>query len=150
MRNRFALTTAVLLGVLVAGVWAQPPWARSAGRGGDGFQGYWIGVDPTDGGDARRSLVRLENGSFALAARDSFFHLCDGTDRGFGSFDDGVLTGPDEIESNTLTLRCFNTNVSVLLRVRFELIGKALMIETATTPEGNLVSRIVFHRVSQD
>jgi hypothetical protein len=39
-----------------------------------------MGVDPVDGGDARRSLVRRSDGKYALAARDSVLTLCDSTD----------------------------------------------------------------------
>jgi hypothetical protein len=108
-----------------------------------------MGVDPVDGGDARRSLVRLESGLFALAARDSVLTLCDGTDRGFASFDDGVVTGRNVIQSNSLTIRCTNNGASVLLHVRYELIRSCLMAEVTTTPNGTPISTILFHRVSR-
>ena len=123
---------------------ADPP-----AKGRHGFQGYWMGVDPTDGGDARRSLIQLENGKFALAARDSVLTLCGGTDRGFASFDDGELVGKNELESNSLTIQCFNTGASVVLHVRFELVDHDVMLEHATLENGTPVSTIVFHRVSE-
>ena len=84
MPRYLALFTTILLAV-VLGVqaWAQPKKAAA------GFQGYWMGVDPLDGGDSRRSLVQQSDGTFALAGRDSVLTLCDGTDRGFVRFDDG-------------------------------------------------------------
>jgi hypothetical protein len=109
-----------------------------------------MGVDPVDGGDARRSLVQLENGRFALAARDSVLTLCDGTDRGFASFDDGEMVGRHVLQSNTLTIACTNNGASVVLHVRYELLGNGLMIEHTTRPDGSLVSTIVFHRVSSE
>jgi hypothetical protein len=146
MRRHLALlAVAALVTVLVARVWAQPP-----GRTTREFQGYWMGVDPVDGGDARRSLVRLPNGRYALAARDSVLSLCDGTDRGFGSFDDGEVVDRNVLQSNTLALRCFNNGASVVLHVRFELIDDGLMSEVATRTDGSPVSTIVFHKVSQD
>jgi hypothetical protein len=36
----------------------------------------------------------------------------------------------------------------VLLHVRYQLFGDAVMIEETTTQTGNPVSRIVFHKVS--
>ena len=108
-----------------------------------------MGVDPVDGGDARRSIVQLDNGKFALAARDSVLTLCDSTDRGLGTFDDGELVGRNQLRSNNLTLRCFNNGASVTLHVTFELIGNGLMVEVATLANGTPVSTIVFHKVSQ-
>jgi len=143
-----------LLGAMVATValaglaWAQP--ARPPGKPASGFQGYWMGVDPVDGGDARRSLVQLPTGRFALAARDSMLSLCDSTDRGFGSFDDGELVSRTVLTSDALTLKCFNNGASVTLHVRFELIGEHLMTEIATLADGRPVSTIVFHRVSEE
>jgi hypothetical protein len=151
MRRHMVLSTLVVLGgALVAHVWAQPPWVQPPGRISLGFQGYWMGVDPVDGGDSRRSLMRLANGRFALAARDSVLTLCDGTDRGFASFDDGTLVGRNVLQSNTLTIECFNNGASVVLHVRYELVEHDLMVEVTTRPDGTPVSTIVFHKVSQD
>ena len=78
-----------------------------------------MGVDPVDGGDSRRSLLPLASGKFALAGRDTVLTLCDGTDRGFASFDDGEVVGRNVRQSNTLTIKCFNTGALVVLRARF-------------------------------
>jgi hypothetical protein len=151
MRRNLALViVAVLGGVLVARVWAQPPWVQPPGKAAQGFEGYWMGVDPVDGGDARRSLIQVEKGRYALAARDSVLTLCDGTDRGFASFDDGVVVSKSVMESNTLTIQCFNVSVSVVLRVRYELVGNGLMVEDTTTQDGTPVSTIVLHKVSTE
>jgi hypothetical protein len=149
MRRHLSLMTIAILGtVLVAGVWAQPPWAQGQGKQVQSFQGYWMGIDPVDGGDARRSFVQLENGRFALAARDTVFTLCDGTEHGFGSFDDGVVVGRKVLQSDSLILKCLNVPASVTLRVRYELITDSLMNEVATLQDGTPVSTIVLHRVS--
>ncbi len=124
---------------------AEPP-----AKGKHGFEGYWMGVDPTDGGDARRSLMQLENGKFALAARDTVLSLCGGTDRGFARFDDGELVGRNELVSNSLTIQCFNNGASVVLHVRYELLSPGLMLEHSTLEDGTFVSNIVLHRISQD
>ena len=142
MRRNLVFFIAALFAVtLVVRVWAQP------GKPAAAFQGYWMGVDPVDGGDARRSFVLQTNGTFALAARDSAFTLCDGTDRGFGSFDDGEVVGRDVMRSDSLVLECFNNGASVVLHVRYELLDKALMREVTTRADGTPVSTIIFHRI---
>ncbi len=146
MRRHLALlAVAVLVVLVVARVWAEPPRNPA-----DGFQGYWMGVDHVDGGDSRRSLVQLDNGRFALAGRDTVLTLCDGTEHGFARFADGEVVSRDVMESNTLTIQCFNNGATVVLHVRYELIGKGLMIEHTTRQDGSPVSSIVFHKVSQD
>ena len=68
---RTALVTASVLGViLMAGISARSDQASAQSRGHADFQGYWMGVDPVDGGDARRSLILRTDGTYALAARD--------------------------------------------------------------------------------
>jgi len=138
------VTIAVFVVVLGSRAWAKPPFEQP----GREFQGYWMGVDPVDGGDARRSLLLGDNGKYSLAARDTVFTLCDGTDRGFGSFNDGTVVGHDVMESNSLRLECFNNGASVVLHVRYELVTRGLMLEHATLANGNPVSTIVLHRVS--
>jgi hypothetical protein len=89
---RTTLVTAGVLGlILMAGISARSDQASAQSRGHADFQGYWMGVDPVDGGDARRSLILRSDGTYALAARDTLLHLCDSTDRGFASFDDGTV-----------------------------------------------------------
>jgi hypothetical protein len=150
MSHRSAFVTALVLGIAVtAHVWAEPSWGHRSGQGASRFQGYWMGVDPLDGGDSRRSLVRLTNGRFAMAGRDTVLTLCDGTDRGFISFDDGVA-GKGVLRTDNLAIACTNSGTSVVLRVQYELFGDDLMIEETTTQGGSPVSRIVFHKVSFD
>jgi len=151
MPHRFAFVAVLVLGVAVtASVWAEPSWEHGSGkRNASAFTGYWMGVDPLDGGDSRRSLVRLNNGRYALAGRDTVLTLCDGTDRGFISFEDGV-GGKNVLRTDNLTIVCSNTGASVVLRVRYELFSDDLMVEETTTQGGSPVSRIIFHKVSFD
>ena len=107
-----------------------------------------MGIDPVDGGDARRSLVQLANGRFALAARDSVLTLCDGTDRGFAGFDDGELVSRTVMRSDMLTIECAN-GASVVLHVRYELVGRGLMLEHSARTDGTPVGTIVLHKVSR-
>jgi hypothetical protein len=52
------------------------------------------------------------------------------------------------MQSNTLSIKCFNNGATVKLHLRYELVERGLMIETATLPDGSPVSTIVLHRVS--
>jgi len=148
---RIALGTTSVLGlILMAGIAARSDQASAQSLAHADFQGYWMGVDPVDGGDARRSLIMRSDGTYALAARDTLLHLCDNTDRGFASFDDGTVVSRTVMQSNSLIIECFNNGATVQLHLRFELIERGLMIETATLPDGNPVSTIVLHRVSMN
>jgi hypothetical protein len=143
MRRQLVLMILAGLAVVsVARLWAQPPVKT--------FQGYWMGVDPVDGGDARRSIVRQEDGTFAMAARDTVFTLCDGTDRGLGTFSDGTVVGRRVMTTNNLRISCFNNGAEVILRARYELVSDGLMIEVATLQDGTPVSTIILHKVSHD
>jgi len=146
---RSTLVIGLVLGIIVAAsVWAQPPHVPAQAKPQADFQGYWMGVDPLDGGDSRRSLVRRSDGTYALAARDSVLTLCDGTDRGFVSFDDGTVVARNVMQSDTLTIKCFNNGATVVLHARYELVADGLMFEVITRPNGTPVTTIVFHRVS--
>lgn len=113
------------------------------------FQGYWMGIDPVDGGDQRRGLVRRANGLFSLAGRDTHLTLCDHSDYGIATFDDGVLVSPRELVSDNMELTCFGNGQTVLLRARYELVNDTLMIETVTRQDGTPVHTMPLHKVSQ-
>ena len=147
MRRYLALMIVIILGaVLVVRLWAQPPGKHASKI----FQGYWMGVDPLDGGDSRRSLVRQQNGTYALAGRDSFLTLCDNTDRGFISFDDGVVVGRGVMKTDNFKITCFNTDVIVPLKASYVLIDDNVMTEVTTAQDGTPVDTIIFHKVSQE
>jgi hypothetical protein len=141
MRRLFLAVTMLVAIVLAVRLWAQPPVK--------GFQGYWMGVDPLDGGDSRRSIVQRDDGTFAMAGRDSFLTLCDETDRGIATFEDGAVSGRREMTAN-LKLSCFGNGALVLLRARYQLVSDSVMIETLTAQDGSPVDRIVFHKMSRD
>jgi len=142
MRRLFLAVTMLVAIVLAVRLWAQPPVK--------GFQGYWMGVDPLDGGDSRRGFVQQDDGTFAMAGRDSFLTLCDNSDRGIATFDDGVVVSRRVMTTDNLKLSCFGTGALVLLRARYELVSDTVMIETLTARDGSPVDRIVFHKVSRD
>jgi hypothetical protein len=141
---RTKLVTAGALGfVLMAAMSARSDQASAQAKGNADFQGYWMGVDPVDGGDARRSLLLRSDGKYALAGRDTVLTLCDSTDRGFASFDDGTVVGHAVMRSNALIIKCFNNGATVQLHDSFELVDRGLMIETTTLSDGSPVSTIV-------
>src|SRR5215510_5281553 len=147
MRPYLALMMVIILGaVLVVRLWAQPPGKHASKI----FQGYWMGVDPLDGGDSRRSLVRQPNGTFAMAGRDSFLTLCDNTDRGLITFDDGVVVGRGVMRTDNFKITCFNTRNDVLLKASYTLIDDNVITEVTTAQDGTPVDTIIFHRVSQE
>jgi hypothetical protein len=128
MRRLFVLAMVLIAVVLVARLRAQPP-AKA-------FQGYWMGVDPLDGGDSRRGFVQQSNGTFAMAGRDSFLTLCDNSDHGIAAFDDGVVVSRRVMTTNDLKLSCFGNGALVLLRARYELVDDGVMVEVLTAQDG--------------
>ncbi|HEY7322433.1 MAG TPA: hypothetical protein VIE89_33120 [Candidatus Binatia bacterium] len=145
MQRYLIFMIVLLLGaVLAVRLWAQPPGKNTLKT----FQGYWMGVDPLDGGDSRRSLVRQQNGTYSLAGRDSYLTLCDNTDRGFIAFDDGGLVNRGEMRTDNLKITCFNTGAVVLLKARYVLIDDGVMAEVTTAQDGTPVDTIIFHKVS--
>jgi hypothetical protein len=94
MRRVFVAAVVLVAVVLVVRAWAAAPVKA--------FQGYWMGVDPVDGGDSRRGFLQLADGTFALAGRDSFLRLCDETDRGIVTFEDGTVVGHRVMTSDTV------------------------------------------------
>jgi hypothetical protein len=142
MRRVLVVTTALfIVGVLAVRVWAAAPLKT--------MQGYWMGVDPVDGGDQRRSFVQQEDGSIFALGRDSFLRLCDHSDRAVISFDDARLVSKRVVATDNFTLTCLNSGAVVLLKARYELIDDSLMIEHITTQEGAGVQTMPLHRVSR-
>lgn len=122
----------------------KAPTARAARQ----FVGYWMGIDPLDGGDSRRGITKNADQTFSIVGRDSLFTLCDDTDRAIVTVSDGVVVG-SALTSDNLVITCFNDGSTVHLKVRYEAIDKSIIRETVTTPEGEFVDQIIFHRVSE-
>ena len=127
--------------VLVVRVWAATPVKT--------MQGYWMGVDPVDGGDQRRSFVQQDDGSISALGRDSFLRLCDNTDRALISFDDGTVVGKGIVATDNFNLTCLNTGNVVILKARYELIDDSLIIEHITTQQDVEVQSMPLHKVSR-
>ena len=141
MRVLLLATVVLVAAVFAVRIWAAPPTKT--------LQGYWIGVDPVDGGDQRRSFELREDGIMAVIGRDSFLRLCDNTDRGLVTIDDGVLIGRDTVITDNLRLTCFGTGAIVVLKARYELVKDGMMLEHLTTQDDTPVHRLVLHRISQ-
>jgi hypothetical protein len=142
MRRTAVLVAVVVLAVLTSHLWAQPA--------GKTIQGYWMGIDPVDGGDQRRGFVEQADGTFAMVGRDTHLTLCDHTDYGIARFEDGVVGARRQtIASDNLVLTCFGNGQAVLLKARYELVDDNLMTETVTLQDGTPVHTMFLHRVSQ-
>ena len=112
------------------------------------FVGYWMGIDPLDGGDSRRGITVNDNRTFSVIGRDTAFTLCDGTDRAIITADDAKIT-VSALVSDNLVINCTNNNSNVKLKVRYDVIDKNILRETVTTQNGDPVDKIIFHRVSE-
>ncbi len=112
------------------------------------FVGYWMGIDPLDGGDSRRSISRNADGTFSMIGRDTVFTLCDNTDRAVITVSDGVVVN-SALTSDNLIITCFNTGATVPLKVRYEIVDTNIIREITTQQGGTPVDEIIFHRVSE-
>jgi hypothetical protein len=111
------------------------------------FVGYWMGIDPLDGGDSRRGITRNSNRTFSVIGRDTVFTLCDGTDRAIVTVNKATASGKALVSDN-FVITCTNTDSAIRLKVRYERIGRNIVRETVTTQGGDPVDEIIFHRVS--
>jgi hypothetical protein len=112
------------------------------------FVGYWMGIDPLDGGDSRRGITRNDDRTFSMIGRDTVFTLCDGTDRAVVTVSDAIAVGR-ALVSDDLVIACSNTGREVRLKVRYDVVDRNVIRETLTTQSGDPVDRIIFHRVSE-
>lgn len=79
----------------------KAPTARAARQ----FVGYWMGIDPLDGGDSRRGITKNADRTFSIVGRDSLFTLCDDTDRAIITVSDGVVVGSALTSDNLVITR---------------------------------------------
>jgi hypothetical protein len=125
---------------------------RSHGAGGrqgaHTYVGYWMGVDPLDGGDSRRGITRNGDGTFSMIGRDTVFTLCDGTDRAIVT-DTALTPSGRALVSDDFVIKCTNTSSEVHLKVRYDVVDRNVVRETLTSQAGAPVDTILFHRVSR-
>jgi hypothetical protein len=150
MQRRLAIAVAALL--LVAGVGSVALAASNGpqGRSADArqFVGYWMGIDPLDGGDSRRGITRSGGRTLAIVGRDTVFTLCDDTDRAIVTGRGARIVG-SALVSDDVVLTCFGNGATLHLTLRYEALEKGILRETVRTRAGAFVDEIIFHRVSQ-
>jgi hypothetical protein len=141
-----AAVGSIVLGARVANASGNHRDEKSpdAGR----FVGYWMGIDPLDGGDSRRGITRNDDRTFSVVGRDTAFTLCDGTDRAIVTVAEASIVGA-ALASDDLVITCFNDGSTVRLKVRYVFVDKNILRETTTTQAGAPVDEIIFHRVSE-
>ena len=81
-------------------------------RGHADFKGYWMGVDPLDGGDARRSLILRSDGRSRRGPRLHAHPLRQHRPR-LRQPRRRTVVGRTVMQSNTLTIQCFNDGATV-------------------------------------
>jgi hypothetical protein len=138
----------VLVGVLTYTADASSERPDPTGRTARQFVGYWMGIDPLDGGDSRRGITVDTDGTFSVIGRDTVFTLCDGTDRAVVTVSDAVVVGT-ALTSDDLVITCTNTASTVHLKVRYDEVDSSIIREHITTQAGEFVDEIIFHRVSE-
>ena len=149
MQRRLVIVVSAVLVIAAAGAVVAQAAGRSGGHGSAPrqFVGYWMGIDPLDGGDSRRAITPNEGRTFALIGRDTVFTLCDDTDRAIVTVGDLTVRG-SALVSDDFVISCTNTNSTVRLKVRYEPIDRNIVRETVTSQTGEPVDEIIFHRVS--
>lgn len=118
----------------------------------EGFTGFWMAVDQTDGGFNRLSLTENADGTVNLGLSETHVTSClggRGTLSGSGVVDAGVLTVP-------ITIQCLSGEEATYnepkgdpigpLPVTFEFVGDNL-IEFYFAP---IELRVLYHRISSD
>ena len=88
------------------------------------------------------------NRTFSVIGRDTVFTLCDGTDRAIVTVNDAKIVNR-ALVSDSLVIKCTNTNDTVKLKVRYDVIDKNIIRESVTSQSGEPVDKIIFHRVSE-
>jgi len=152
MRPRLTIIMPALF--LVAGLGSAVLLAQAANKSngskqsGRQFVGYWMGVDPLDGGDARRGITLNDDGTLSMIGHDSVLTLCGGTDRGIIRVSDFTVVG-SALVSNNHVLTCTGGGNPLTLKNRTELIDKNIIRETVTTQDDEFVDETLYHRVSQ-
>jgi hypothetical protein len=121
---------------------------EGGGRGARQFVGYWMGIDPLDGGDSRRGITKGKGRSLSVIGRDTVFTLCDGSDRAIVTVGDARISG-SALVSDNFVITCTNTKSTVKLKVRYDVIDRNIVREMVTSQTGEPVDEIVFHRVSE-
>jgi hypothetical protein len=148
MKRRLVIvSTAVVVAAAASVALVGQAAGTSSGHKVGQFVGYWMGIDPLDGGDSRRGITPNEGRTFSLIGRDTVFTLCDDTDRAIVTAGDLTVRG-SKLVSDDFVISCTNTGVTVRLKVRYEVVDRNIVREKLTSQTGEPVDEILFHRVS--
>ena len=148
MRRHLTIMGSALFVVAVSAVLVAQAANDSGGpQSARQFVGYWMGIDPLDGGDSRRGITRNPGGAFSVIGRDTVFTLCDGTDRAIVTVDEATVAG-SALVSDDFVITCTGDGPIVHLKVRYDVIDRNVVRETLTSQSGEPVDEIIFHRVS--
>jgi hypothetical protein len=142
-----ALVVAAASAALVANAASTSRAGARHGTAAQKFVGYWMGIDPLDGGDSRRGITKRSGGRFAVIGRDTVFTLCDGTDRAIVTTGDARLSG-GSLSSDDFVISCTNNGQTIRLKLRYDVVARNIIRETLTSQSGEPVDKIIFHRVS--
>jgi hypothetical protein len=111
------------------------------------FIGLWEGIDPVDGGEARRSITCYMDRSCELAASDSVITLCGGGPAfagGPGGFEGNELVFPDTV------LTCPDgREVHLAIRYERDPLNRTLVETTVIVDSGTTLPNIVIHKNSR-
>jgi hypothetical protein len=107
------------------------------------FAGLWQGVDPTDGSEALRSIIRNRDGTYEVIGSETYFSGCNGG-RGIvtanGLNKDGILT------LDKFTLECYGGDKFVG-NAQFTPDKESGIIKESY--EGGTFSPVILHRISK-
>jgi hypothetical protein len=144
--------TVFLALVSLAAFWVGCESSSTTADEHEGFTGFWMAVDQTDGGFNRLSLTENADGTINLGLSETHVSSClggRGTLSGSGVLDAGVLTVP-------ITIQCLSGEEATYnkpkgdpigpLPVTFEFVGDNL-IEFYFAP---IELRVSYHRISSD
>ena len=114
----------------------------NAGSHGRYFTGLWQGIDPNDGSESLRSIVKNDEGTFDIIGTESYFSACNGPS--------GVVIGTGELEDGdilcTITIECIGGPTFEDIEQRYvpDRLNKTLLeVSTSGYPT------IILHRISR-
>lgn len=99
--------------------------------------------------DARQQGARHRLAEVPSAHHSSFLRLCDESDRGVVSFEDGTFVGKRTLATDNLKLTCFGNGAVLILKARYDLVNANMIVEHLTTQEGAEIQSMVLHKVSR-
>lgn len=142
--SSLATSTLAILAIFLAFTVQAPAAENKSASGINQYVGLWEAVDPDDGGHQILSLTKNSDGKIRILLRDTYFTLCDGSDKGY-SQGTGILKPDGSLVSDDLTLTCLETQITKLTPTSFKIDPKyKILLRDRAEP----LSDIVYHRTS--